>query len=86
MPSVCFGDTIRIESIYEIDLEKVQTLEDMQKLLPVVINYFEKSFTESEVKGMENLFNQTDEDLVSYISKQVQRSMLSMALYGRGAF
>lgn len=72
------GRELQVKKEYVIDLEKVNNLEDMQRLLPVFIEKADKLLTESEVKGIEHLCQVTDVNTLQYLTK-VQRDARRLA-------
>lgn len=76
--SELFGRELEIKKEYVIDLEKVNNLEDMQRLLPLLIEKADKVFKDSEIEGMEHLFQVTDINSLQYLTR-VQRDARRIA-------
>lgn len=72
------GRELEIKKEYVIDPEKVNNLEDMQRLLPLFIEKADKVFKDSEIEGMEHLFQVTDINSLQYLMR-VQRDARRIA-------
>ena len=57
---------------YEIDPDKITTLEDMKKVLPVVVKEYNKLFEVSEVEGIEHVCNEVQSDSVAPLSNLIR--------------